>query len=88
MPLDAPTGYRNRFGTSRKLAFTSGTIEVKLSRVRGLEDLSESGVLTLLARRPQEVGQLLLPEFYWHGLPRRFFSWRFARSAHAGPKKS
>jgi transposase-like protein len=46
---------------------TSGTIEVKRPRVRGLEERFESAILPLFARRTQEVGQLL-PELYLHGL--------------------
>ena len=66
-PLDAPSGYRNGHGKPRRLSFTSGTIEVKRPRVRGLEERFESAILPLFARRTQEVGQLL-PELYLHGL--------------------
>ena len=66
-PMDAPSGYRNGYGKPRKLSFTSGTIEVKRPRVRGLEERFESAILPLFARRTQEVGQLL-PELYLHGL--------------------
>ena len=65
--LDAPSGYRNGHGKPRKLSFTSGTIEVKRPRVRGLAERFESAILPLFARRTQEVGQLL-PELYLHGL--------------------
>ena len=65
--MDAPSGYRNGYGKPRKLSFTSGTIEVKRPRVRGLEERFESAILPLFARRTQEVGQLL-PELYLHGL--------------------
>ena len=66
-PLDAPGGYRNGYGKRRRLSFTSGTIEVKRPRVRGLEERFESAILPLFARRTKEVGQLL-PELYLHGL--------------------
>jgi len=65
--LDAPRGHRNGYGKLRKLSLTSGTIEVKRPRVRGLEERFESAILPLFARRTQEVGQLL-PELYLHGL--------------------
>ena len=66
-PLDAAGGYRNGYGKRRRLSLTSGTIEVKRPRVRGLEERFESAVLPLFARRTQEIGQLL-PELYLHGL--------------------
>ena len=62
-----PTATANGYGKPRKLSFTSGTIEVKRPRVRGLEERFESAILPLFARRTQEVGQLL-PELYLHGL--------------------
>ena len=65
--MDAPRGHRNGYGKLRKLSLTSGTIEVKRPRVRGLEERFESAILPLFARRTQEVGQLL-PELYLHGL--------------------
>ena len=65
--LDAPRGHRNGYGKLRKLSLTSGTIEVKRPRVRGLDERFESAILPLFARRTQEVGQLL-PELYLHGL--------------------
>ena len=65
--LDAPRGHRNGYGKPRRLSFTSGTIEVKRPRVRGLDERFESAILPLFARRTQEVGQLL-PELYLHGL--------------------
>ena len=76
-PLDAPGGYRNGYGKRRRLSLTSGTIEVKRPRVRGLEERFESAVLPLFARRTQEIGQLL-PELYLHGLSRATSSWRCA----------
>ena len=65
--LDAPRGHRNGYGKLRKLSLTSGTIEVKRPRVRGLDERFESAILPLFARRTQEVGQLL-PELYLYGL--------------------
>ena len=74
--LDAPSGYRKGHGKPRKLSFTSGTIEVKRPRVRGLEERFESAILPLFARCTQEVGQLL-PELYLHGLSQgATSSWR------------
>ena len=66
-PLDAPSGYRKGYGKRRRLSFTSGTIEVRCPRVRGLEERFESAILPLFARRTKEVSQLL-PELYLHGL--------------------
>ena len=66
-PLDAPSGYRNGYGKRRRLSCTSGTIEVRRPRVRGLEERFESAILPLFARRTKEMGQLL-PELYLHGL--------------------
>ena len=66
--MDAPGGYRNGYGKARKLSFTSGTIEVKRPRVRGLDERFESAILPLFARRTQEVGSELLPGLYLHGL--------------------
>jgi putative transposase len=66
-PLDTPGGYRNGYGKRRRLSFTSGTIEVRRPRVRGLEERFESAILPLFARRTKEVSQLL-PELYLHGL--------------------
>ena len=68
--LDVPRGHRNGYGKLRKLSLTSGTIEVKRPRVRGLDERFESAILPLFARRTQEVGQLL-PELYLHGLSQR-----------------
>jgi len=65
--VDAPTGYRNGHGKSRRLGLMSGTIVLRRPRVRGLEERFESRVLPLFARRTEEVGALL-PELYLHGL--------------------
>lgn len=64
---EAPAGYRNGYGTPRRLSLTNGTITVRRPRVRGLEQRFESRVLPLFKRRTQEVGELL-PELYLHGL--------------------
>lgn len=37
----------------------SGTIEVRRSLIRGLEELSEGRILSLFQRRTQQVAQLL-----------------------------
>ncbi len=65
--VDAPPGYRNGYGKPRRLAMSSGTIEVRRPRVRGIEERSESRVLPLFRRRTREVGELI-PELYLHGL--------------------
>ncbi|WP_420634326.1 IS256 family transposase [Candidatus Palauibacter sp.] len=65
--VDAPPGYRNGYGKPRRLAMSSGTIEVRRPRVRGLEERFESRVLPLFQRRTREVGELI-PELYLHGL--------------------
>ena len=65
--VDAPPGYRNGHGKPRRLAMSSGTIEVRRPRVRGLEERFESRVLPLFQRRTREVGELI-PELYLHGL--------------------
>ncbi|WP_425154639.1 IS256 family transposase [Candidatus Palauibacter sp.] len=65
--VDAPPGYRNGHGKLRRLAMSSGTIEVRRPRVRGLEERFESRVLPLFQRRTREVGELI-PELYLHGL--------------------
>ena len=76
-PLDAAGGYRNGYGKRRStVSFSSGTIEVKRPRVRGLEERFESAVLPLFARRTQEIGQLL-PQLYLH----RFVSGRLRAGA-------
>ena len=63
---EAPV-YRNGYGKKRRLAMSSGTIEVRRPRVRGLEERFESQVLPLFKRRTREVGELL-PQLYLHGL--------------------
>ncbi len=65
--VDAPPGYRNGHGKPRRLAMSSGTIEVRRPRVRGIEERFESRVLPLFQRRTREVGELI-PELYLHGL--------------------
>jgi transposase-like protein len=65
--VDAPDGYRNGYGKSRRLALTCGTITVRRPRGRGLEERFESRVLPLFRRRTEELGELL-PELYLHGL--------------------
>ena len=64
---DGPVVYRNGYGKPRRLSMSSGTIEVRRPRVRGLETRFESQVLPLFKRRTREVGELL-PQLYLHGL--------------------
>lgn len=65
--IDAPPVYRNGYGKPRKLSMTSGTIELRRPRVRGLEERFESRILPLFVRRTRQVGDML-PELYLHGL--------------------
>jgi transposase-like protein len=60
-------GYRNGYGAPRKLTLSSGTIELRRPRVRGLEQRFVSRILPLFKRRTNEVSELL-PELYLHGL--------------------
>ncbi len=60
-------GYRNGYGEPRKLTLSSGTIEVRCPRVRGLEQRFVSRILPFFKRRTNEVCELL-PELYLHGL--------------------
>ena len=65
--VDAPRGYRNGYGKSRKLTLSCGTIEVRRPRVRDLDERFESRLLPLFAKRTDKVRELL-PELYLHGL--------------------
>ena len=65
--VDDGGGYRNGYGEPRKLTLSSGTIELRRPRVRGLEGRFESRILPLFKRRTNEVSELL-PELYLHGL--------------------
>jgi putative transposase len=63
----SPPGYRNGHGKPRRLCLSSGTVEVRRPRVRGLEERFESRLLPLFARRTSHVAELL-PQLYLHGL--------------------
>ena len=65
--VDPVAGYRNGHGKPRKLTLSSGTVELRRPRVRGLEERFESRVLPLFERRTPEVAELI-PELYLHGL--------------------
>ena len=65
--VDATSGYRNGYGKPRKLSLSSGTVEVRRPRVRGLQERFESRILPLFRRRTKEAGELL-PQLYPHGL--------------------
>lgn len=65
--VDAAPIYRNGRGKPRKLTTSSGTIELRRPRVRGLTERFESRVLPLFKRQTQQV-DALLPELYLHGL--------------------
>jgi len=64
---DNAIGYRNGYGTPRRIALSSGTVSVRRPRLRNLGDRFESRVLPLFKRRSQELGELL-PRLYLHGL--------------------
>src|SRR6476661_4688110 len=64
---DDVIGYRNGYGTPRRIALSSGTVSVRRPRLRNLGDRFESRVLPLFRRRSQELGELL-PRLYLHGL--------------------
>jgi hypothetical protein len=57
--VDVPVGYRNRFGKSRRLSLSNGTITLRRPRVRGLSERFESRLLPAFKRRTEEVGRLL-----------------------------
>ncbi|MFN2486335.1 MAG: IS256 family transposase [Acidimicrobiia bacterium] len=65
--VDVAIGYRNGYGKPRKLTLSSGTVELRRPRVRGIEERFESRLLPLFLRRTPEVTDLL-PELYLHGL--------------------
>lgn len=65
--VDEVPGHRNGYGRLRKLSLSSGTVEVRRPRVRGLEERFASRILPLFKRRTKEVGELL-PQLYLHGL--------------------
>src|SRR5438034_5563405 len=65
--VDAPVGYRNGFGKSRRLSLSNGTITLRRPRVRGVNERFESRLLPAFKRRTEEVGRLL-PDLYLHGL--------------------
>ncbi len=89
--VDAPVGYRNGHGKTRRLSMMAGTIEVKRPRVRGLEQRFESRLLPLFVRRTEAVSELL-PQLYLHGLASierlrakwqlEFEAWRSRRLDH------
>ena len=49
--VDPSAGYRNGYGKPRKLALSNGTITVRRSRVRDVEERFESRILPLFVRR-------------------------------------
>ena len=65
--VDAPAGYRDGRGKTRRLSMMAGTMEVRRPRVRGLEQRFESRILPLFVRRTREVAEIL-PRLYLHGL--------------------
>ena len=70
--VGVPPGYRNGYGKPRRPALSSGTIEVRRHRVRGLEERFESRVPSLFRRRTREVGDPI-PELEPHGLAKGDF---------------
>ncbi len=65
--VNAPAGYRNGHGKTRRLSMMAGTIEVKRPRVRGREQRFESRLLPRFVRGTETVGELL-PQLYLYGL--------------------
>ena len=70
--VDVAPGYRNGWGTPRKLALSCGTIALRRPRARNLDERFESQVLPLFARQSRDVSALL-PELYLHGLSKGDF---------------
>ena len=64
---DNDAGYRNGYAPSRRLTLSSGTIRVRMPRVRDTEERFESRLLPLFVHRTREVADLI-PELYLHGL--------------------
>jgi len=60
-------GYRNGYGTPRRLTLSCGTITVRRPRVRDGEAQFMSRVLPLFKRKSL-AGERLLPDLYLHGL--------------------
>src|SRR3982751_3911977 len=54
---DDVVGYRNGYGKPKRIALSSGTVNVRRPRLRNLGDRFESRVLPLFKRRSQELGR-------------------------------
>lgn len=65
--VDSRPGYRNGYGKERKLTLSSGTIGLRRSRVRDIDEHFESRVLPLFTKRSSKIRDLI-PELYLHGL--------------------
>jgi transposase-like protein len=50
--VDAPAGYRNGHGKTRRLSMMAGTIEVKRPRIRGLEERPRIAFSVICAEKP------------------------------------
>lgn len=74
--MDAPSGYRKGYGKPPKVTTRPRTITIRRQRMRNLEERFESRILPLVARRSQEVSELL-PEQYLHGFAERDFDKRY-----------
>lgn len=70
--IDRPYGYRNGYGEARKLTLSSGTITVRRTRVRELEERFESRILPLFRRRTKGVGRINTGVVPAWAIPRRF----------------
>ena len=70
--VDAPAGYRNGHGKTRRLSMMAGTIEVKRPRVRGLEQRFESRLLPLFVRRTEAVARAVAAALPSRTRARRF----------------
>jgi hypothetical protein len=64
---DEQPGYRNGYGTPRRLPMSIGTIEIQRPRVRDLSERFKSKVLPMFKRQTREIRELM-PELYLHGL--------------------
>ena len=58
---DSDTGYRNGYGRPQRLTLSSGTIQLRMPRVRNTEEQFESRPLPLFVNRTRKVAELNSP---------------------------
>ena len=75
--VEAPVGYRNGHGKTRRLSMMAGTIEVKRPRVRGLEQRLETGYCRCLCAEPKRSAGCYL-SFTFTDSRKEISSWRCA----------